>query len=158
MLVPLKVANHPPDDPEFYTEVTHLFQSTLLPYVQNAKFGLPIDDSAPLMPHHFAFEETEWGHHEDQNTEQHSYDDQYEEDNVVLQYDSCEWSQDNNEQYAFDYCDVEGPGEEQMQQQIAESLKMKAEINSEEHIMDPDNYVEEDHDLFGVEEALEKDQ
>jgi hypothetical protein len=73
-------------------------------------------------------------------------------------YDSCEWPQDNNEQYAFDYCDVEGPGEEQMQQQIAESLKMKAEINSEEHIMDPDNYVEEDQDLFGVEEALEKDQ
>ncbi len=115
MLVPLKVANHPPDDPEFYTEVTHLFQSTLLPYVQNAKLGLPIDDSAPLMPHHFAFEETEWGHHEDQNTEQHSYDDQYEEDNVVLQYDSCEWTQDNNEQYAVDYCDVEGPGEEHMQ-------------------------------------------
>jgi hypothetical protein len=149
---------YPPEDPEFYTEVTHLFQSTLLPYVQNAKLGLPIDDSAPLMPHHFAFEETEWGHHEDQNTEQHSYDDQYEEDNVVLQYDSCEWTQDNNEQYAFDYCDVEGPGEEQMHQQIAESLNMNAEIRSEGHIMDSDNYVEEDHDLFGVEEALEKDQ
>ena len=102
------------------------------------------------MPHHFAFEETEWGHHEDQEIEQHSYDDQYEEDNVVLQYDSCEWTQENN--------DVEGPGEEQMQQQIAESLNMKAEIHSEGHIMDPENYVEEDHDLFGVEEALEKDQ
>jgi hypothetical protein len=52
---------YPPEDPDFYTEVTHLFQSTLLPYVQSAKLGLPIDDSAPLMPHHFAFEETEWG-------------------------------------------------------------------------------------------------
>ncbi len=25
--------------------------------MQNAKLGLPIEDSAPLMPHHFAFEE-----------------------------------------------------------------------------------------------------
>jgi hypothetical protein len=35
---------------------------------------------------------------------------------------------------------------------------MNAEIHSEGHIMDSDNYVEEDHNLFGVEEALEKDQ
>jgi hypothetical protein len=35
---------------------------------------------------------------------------------------------------------------------------MKAEINLEEHIMDLNDYVEEDHDLFGTEESLEKDQ
>ena len=52
---------YPPDDPEFYTETTHLFQSTLLPYVQNAKLGLAVDNAAPLMPQHFAFDGADWG-------------------------------------------------------------------------------------------------
>jgi len=52
---------YPPEDPEFYTETTHLFQSTLLPYVQNAKLGLAVDNSAPLMPQHLAFDGTDWG-------------------------------------------------------------------------------------------------
>ncbi len=33
---------YPPDDPEFHAENTHLFQSTLLPFVQNAKLGLAV--------------------------------------------------------------------------------------------------------------------
>ena len=52
---------HPPEDPEFYTEMTHLFQSTLLPYVQNAKLGLAVDNAAPLMPQHLAFDGADWG-------------------------------------------------------------------------------------------------
>ena len=32
-----------------------------MPYVQNAKLGLPIDNSAPLMPEHYAFEDADWG-------------------------------------------------------------------------------------------------
>jgi hypothetical protein len=52
---------YPPEDPEFYTETTHLFQSTLLPYVQNAKLGLAVDNAAPLMPQHLAFEGADWG-------------------------------------------------------------------------------------------------
>lgn len=38
-----------------------MFQSTLLPYVQNAKLGLAVDNSAPLMPQHLAFDGTDWG-------------------------------------------------------------------------------------------------
>ncbi len=52
---------YPPEDPEFYTETTHLFQSTLLPYVQNAKLGLVVDNAAPLMPQHLAFDGADWG-------------------------------------------------------------------------------------------------
>jgi len=52
---------YPPEDPEFYTETTHLFQSTLLPYVQNAKLGLAVDNAAPLMPQHLAFDGADWG-------------------------------------------------------------------------------------------------
>ncbi len=51
---------YPPEDPEFYTETTHLFQSTLLPYVQNAKLGLAVDNAAPLMPQHLAFDGADW--------------------------------------------------------------------------------------------------
>ncbi len=50
---------HPPEDPDFYAEVTHFFQESLLPFVQNAKLCLPVDNSVPLMPQHFAFEGTD---------------------------------------------------------------------------------------------------
>jgi hypothetical protein len=52
---------YPSEEPSFYSSTTHLFQEALLPFVQNAKLGLPIDNSAPLMPEHFTFEDTDWG-------------------------------------------------------------------------------------------------
>ena len=52
---------YPPEEPSFYSSTTHLFQEELLPFVQNAKLGLPIDNSAPLMPEHYAFEDAGWG-------------------------------------------------------------------------------------------------
>jgi hypothetical protein len=52
---------YPPEEPEFYAEVTHFFQESLLPFVQNAKLCLPVDNSVPLMPQHFAFDGTDWG-------------------------------------------------------------------------------------------------
>ena len=52
---------YPPEEPSFYSSTTHLFQEALLPYVQNAKLGLPIDNTAPLMPEHYAFEDADWG-------------------------------------------------------------------------------------------------
>ncbi len=54
---------HPPDDPEFYAETTHFIQESLLPYVQNAKLGCPVDNATPLMPEHYAFDDVDWGHH-----------------------------------------------------------------------------------------------
>ncbi len=57
---------YPPEDPEFYTETTHLFQSTLLPYVQKAKLGLAVDNTAPLMPQHLAFDGADWGQEDSQ--------------------------------------------------------------------------------------------
>jgi hypothetical protein len=51
--------------------MTHLFQSTLLPYVQNAKLGLAVDNAAPLMPQHLAFEGADWGQ---SDTQVHTFD------------------------------------------------------------------------------------
>jgi hypothetical protein len=52
---------YPPNDPKFYSETTHLFQTTLLPFVQNAKLGLAVDNAAPLMPQHLASDGADWG-------------------------------------------------------------------------------------------------
>jgi hypothetical protein len=70
------VTCYPPEDPEFYAEVTHFFQESLFPFVQNAKLCLPIDNSVPLMPQHFAFDGTDWGHHSehDQSTDYQDWD------------------------------------------------------------------------------------
>jgi hypothetical protein len=67
---------YPPDEPDFYTEVTHLFQTTLLPYVPNAKLGLAVDNAAPLMPQHLAFEGADWGH---SDTQVQSFDNKYDQ-------------------------------------------------------------------------------
>ena len=70
---------YPPDDPEFYSETTHLFQTTLLPFVQNAKLGLAVDNAAPLMPQHLAFDGADWGQADSQvhafDMDDHDYSD-----------------------------------------------------------------------------------
>ena len=76
---------YPPEEPEFYASTTHLFQETLLPYIQNAKLGLPIDNTAPLMPDHFAFEDADWG----QDTESEFVDAQYDESQS---FNEASWS------------------------------------------------------------------
>jgi hypothetical protein len=47
----------------------------LVPLIQNAKLGLPIDNTAPLMPDHFAFDDADWG----RDTESEFVDEQYDE-------------------------------------------------------------------------------
>jgi hypothetical protein len=54
---------YPPEEPDFYAEVTHFFPESLLLFVQNAKLCLPVDNSVPVMPQHFAFDGTDWGQH-----------------------------------------------------------------------------------------------
>jgi hypothetical protein len=98
---------YPPEDPEFYAEVTHFFQESLLPYVQNAKLCLPIDNSVPLMPQHFAFDGTDWGHHTDydQFNENHDWDQNHDHDDV--DHFMCEESNDGTPHYGFDDADID---------------------------------------------------
>ena len=101
------VTCYPPEDPEFYAEVTHFFQESLLPYVQNAKLCLPIDNSVPLMPQHFAFGGTDWGHHTDydQFTENHDWDQNHDHDDV--DHFMCEESNVGTPHYGFDDADID---------------------------------------------------
>ncbi len=101
------MASHPPEDPEFYAEVTHLFQESLLPYVQNAKLCLPFDNSVPLMPQHFAFDGTDWGHRTDydQFTDYQDLDQDHDHEDVDhFVYDG---SNDGALQYGFDDADID---------------------------------------------------
>ncbi len=144
---------YPPEDPDFYTEVTHLFQTTLLPFVQNAKLGLPIDNSAPLMPHHFAFEGTEWG----QQYDQVSHEEYQEGDNSAPQtFD--EFSESNKNQYMFDFCDATDVNNEQAHEQIEQFLHMCAEADEEHNNICSLGSVEEDYDLYNMEESDEFNQ
>ncbi len=54
-------------------------------YIQNAKLGLPIDNTAPLTPDHFAFEDADWG----QDTESEFVDAQYDESQSI---NEASWS------------------------------------------------------------------
>jgi hypothetical protein len=83
---------YPPEEPDFYAEVTHFFQESLLPFVQNAKLCLPVDNSVPLMPQHFAFDGTDWGQYTEHEelAENHEHFDQEGLDQLMCEESSTE--------------------------------------------------------------------
>ena len=154
----------PPDEPDFYTEVTHLFQTTLLPYVQNAKLGLAVDNAAPLMPQHLAFEGSDWGH---SDTQVQNFDNDY--DQFDPSTDST-W-EDLAEYHSGDvdfnhYMALKERSEESAEQideeygedQMAESLHM--DVEPQDSTLSSGNFgsVEEDFDLLNSDELVEEEQ
>ena len=85
---------YPPEEPDFYAEVTHFFQESLLPFVQNAKLCLPVDNSVPLMPQHFAFDGTDWGQYTEHEelAENQEHFDQEGFDQLMCEESSAEFS------------------------------------------------------------------
>ncbi len=78
---------HAPEDTEIYVDTTRLFQDTLLPYVQNAKLGLSVNNTAPLMPQHFVFDDADWGHYTEPAFETDSSE-TWDHDNTLDMYES----------------------------------------------------------------------
>jgi hypothetical protein len=156
---------YPPEEPDFYTEVTHLFQTTLLPYVQNAKLGLTVDNSAPLMPQHLAFEGSDWGHADTQvqNFDNYHYD-QFDPSTDSTWEDMAEYhsgdvdfdhyvSTNERVQETNDEVD-EGYSEDQ----AAESFHMDTEVQDSTCSSGNFGSIEEDFDLLNSEEVVEDDQ
>jgi hypothetical protein len=156
---------YPPEEPDFYTEVTHLFQTTLLPYVQNAKLGLAVDNSAPLMPQHLAFEGSDWGHADTQvqNFDNYHYD-QFDPSTDSTWEDMAEYhsgdvdfdhyvSTNERVQETNDEVD-EGYSEDQ----AAESFHMDTEVQNSTCSSGNFGSIEEDFDLLNSEEVVEDDQ
>ncbi len=106
--VPMLPVTRPPEDPDFYAEVTHFFQESLLPFVQNAKLCLPVENSVPLMPQHFAFEGTDWEHHAEY--EELPEDQEYFEQEGLDQL-MCEGSSTEPNSYPLDDMLIDPQGE-----------------------------------------------
>jgi hypothetical protein len=83
---------YPPEEPVFCAEVTHFFQDSLLPFVQNTKLCLPVDNSVPLMSQHFSFDGTDWGQHTEHEelAENQEYFDQEGVDQLMCEESSTE--------------------------------------------------------------------
>ena len=126
---------HPPEDPDFYTEVTHFFQESLLPFVQNAKLCLPVDNAVPLMSQHFAFEGTDWGHHAEYEelAEDQEYFDQEGVDQLM-----CEGSITEPNPYPLDDKLIDPQGEHSEYEVV----------HSEMHLLQDD--VEDNFDRNGI--------
>jgi hypothetical protein len=115
-----------PEDTDFYVDTTHLFQETLLPYVQNAKLGLPVDNAAPLMPQHFAFHDADWGQHTESAFEPNL--EAWEHDNASDKYaSSWEASMDSN---ADHYILEDGSGEQDEEYVVEQN---DSQLIGEEH-------------------------
>ena len=156
---------YPPDEPDFYTEVTHLFQSTLLPYVQNAKLGLAVDNAAPLMPQHLAFDGADWGQADTQvQNFDNSHDDQFDPSTDSTWEDLAEYHSGDvdYEHYVSSSERVEGHNdqvlEEYSESQATEYLHMDAEAQNVTCSSGNFGSVEEDFDFLNSEEVLEDGQ
>jgi hypothetical protein len=153
---------YPPEEPDFYTEVTHLFQTTLLPYVQNAKLGLVVDNTEPLMPQHLAFDGADWGHYHTQvqNFDNHHYD-QFDPSTDSTWEDLAEYhsGDTDHDHYMASSVSVEETSDEVDESysdvQNAESLHMDTEL--QDSTLPSENFgsIEEDYDLLNADENLE---
>ena len=153
---------YPPEEPDFYTEVTHLFQTTLLPYVQNAKLGLAVDNAAPLMPQHLAFDGADWGHYHTQvqNFDNHHYD-QFDPSTDSTWEDLAEYhsGDTDHDHYMASSVSVEETSDEVDESysdvQNTESLHMDTEL--QDSTLSSENFgsIEEDYDLLNADENLE---
>ena len=153
---------YPPEEPDFYTEVTHLFQTTLLPYVQNAKLGLAVDNAAPLMPQHLAFDGADWGHYhtQAQNFDNHHYD-QFDSSADSTWEDLAEYHSGDidHDHYMASNAQVEETidevHEDYSDAQNAESFCIDTEV--QDSTLSSENFgsIEEDYDLLNAEENLE---
>ena len=156
---------YPPEEPDFYTEVTHLFQTTLLPYVQNAKLGLAVDNASPLMPQHLAFDGVDWGQ---SDTQVQNFDNQYYDQHDpstdstwedMAEYHSGDVEFDHyvtsSERVENNYDQVD---EEYIENQTTESFHMNTEAQDSTRLSGNFGSVEEDFDLLNSEEVLEDDQ
>ena len=153
---------YPPEEPDFYTEVTHLFQTTLLPYVQNAKLGLVVDNTEPLMPQHLAFDGADWGHYHTQvqNFDNHHYD-QFDPSTDSTWEDLAEYhsGDTDHDHYMASSVSVEETSDEVDESysdvQNTESLHMDTEL--QDSTLSSENFgsIEEDYDLLNADENLE---
>ena len=112
---------HPPDDPDFYMETTHFFQESLLPYVQNAKLGYPIDNATPLMPEHYAFDDVDWGQHTDL-----AFEDAQDDNELSWETPWESSSSTNQDQYLFE----DDNGEQDSEYMVESNAHQSAEMES----------------------------
>jgi hypothetical protein len=142
-----------------------LFQTTLLPYVQNAKLGLAVDNAAPLMPQHLAFDGADWGHYHTQvqNFDNHHYD-QFDPSTDSTWEDLAEYHSGDidHDHYMAPSGRVEGiideVDENYSDAQNAESLHMDTELQDSTFSSENFGSIEEDFDLLNAEENLEDNQ
>jgi len=102
-------------------ETTHFFQESLLPYVQNAKLGYPIDNATPLMPEHYAFDDVDWGQHTDLAFEDAQYDNEL---SWETPWESS--SSTNQDQYLFE----DDNGEQDSEYMVESNAHQSAEMES----------------------------
>jgi hypothetical protein len=143
-----------PEDTDFYVDTTHHFQETLLPYVQNAKLGLPVDNAAPLMPQHFAFHDADWGQHTDSAFEPSL--ETWDHSNASDNYESAwEESMDSNaDHYILE--DVSGEQDEEyvVEQNDSQSICEEHEYNSFVAKLDGTDASDANYDNLEEDEGL----
>ncbi len=99
--------------------------------------------------------QTEWGRQYDQVL----HEEYQEGDNSASRAEHCdEFSESNKNQYMFDFCDVMDDNNAQAHEQIEQSLHMCAEIDEEQNNACSFESVEEDYDLYNMEESEEFNQ
>ena len=143
---------YPPEEPSFYSSTTHLFQETLLPFVQNAKLGLPIDNSAPLMPEHYTFEDADWGQGYDESDFENWHSDEVQpsgesswttsSSSNIDQYIMEDETDDQESEYVVEQYETQA--NEPEEDENSDALIVNSEIIEDNSVLYDDKYGDED--------------
>ena len=95
----------PPEEPLFFTQTNDAFCAEILPLVKNAKLELPVDNSEPVSPHQFNFQDSHWG----EDNDSYPYAHQYSNEHGTYIYDVNNDSEYNEYHYPKQKYDYEWP-------------------------------------------------
>ena len=145
---------YPPEEPSFYSSTTHLFQESLLPFVQNAKLGLPIDNSAPLTPEHFTFEDADWGQVYNESDFENWHSDEVQpscesswrnsSSSNIDQYIMEDETDDQETEYVVEQYETQANEMEEIEDESREALMVNAEVAEDSGVHYDDKYEDED--------------
>jgi len=145
---------YPPEEPSFYSSTTHLFQETLLPFVQNAKLGLPIDNSAPLMPEHYTFENADWDQGYDESDFENWHSDEVQpsgesswttsSSSNIDQYIMEDETDDQESEYVVEQYETQANELEEVEDESCDALMVNSEIIEDNSVLYDDKYEDED--------------
>ena len=122
--------------------------------MQNAKLGLPIDNSAPLMPEHYTFEDADWGQVYDESDFENWHSEEVQpsgesswttsSSSNIDQYIMEDDTDDQENEYIVEQYETQANEMEEVEDESCDALMVNSGVVEDDIALYDDKYEDED--------------